>query len=199
MKMPNNEFFLKDIAEIRSGYLFKSGLDNEPGGNLQVVQLKDVSDHGCLSTEGLTKINFINMKSQYLLEEGDVLFKAKSNKHLAAVAVNIESPMVATAHYFIIKIKYKALSPHYLAWFINRKPGQKYFSLHSEGTHIPVVKKKLLGELAVAIPPLELQEKIVKIFDLLLKEKELSEKLIKRRKQYIENILLNIIDNKSAR
>lgn len=190
---------MKDIAEIRSGYLFRSGLDNDPRGNLQVVQLKDVNDQGRLTTGNLVKINFINIKNRYLLEEGDVLFKAKSNKHMAAVVDKSSMPMVATAHYLIIKIKHKFLLPRCLAWFINRKPGQKYFSSHSEGTHIPVVKKKVLGELAVEIPPLEIQEKIVKTFDLFLKEKELSEKLIKRREQYIEKVLLNIINNKSAR
>ena len=42
------KILLKDIVDIRSGYLFRGRLNNDPKGNVAVIQLRDVNTDGLI-------------------------------------------------------------------------------------------------------------------------------------------------------
>lgn len=198
MNKSNNYFMLKDIGEIQSGYLFKSRVENVKEGNIRVIQLKDMDDSGRLHLDNLATVKMDNIdqiKNRYPLKKGDVLFKAKSNKNAAGVFDQDIGIAIPTVHYFIIKIKDASVLPEYLAWFMNQKPARKYYETRSAGTTIPIVNKKILEGLEVMVPPIKIQKKIVAIFNLFLKEKEIMEQLIGKRKQFIEDTLIKVVQN----
>lgn len=196
-KMKNIKiFFLKEIAEIRSGYLFSSGIQNEKQGNTKIIQLKDMDDFGRLRYKDLVTVKMDTSKELYLLKKGDVLFKAKSNKNIAGVLDKDIGTTIPTAHYFIIKLKKPLVLPEYLAWFINQKPARKYLEMTSEGTHtVRIVKKKVLEDMEIAVPSLDIQKKIIGLYRLSLKEEEIMKKLLHKRKQFIEKALLKVLEN----
>lgn len=189
-------FFLKEIAEIRSGYLFSSGIQIEKQGNVKVIQLKDIDDFGRLRYKDLVTVKMDTPKELYLLKKGDVLFKAKSNKNIAGVWDKDIGTAIPTAHYFIIKLKKPLILPEYLTWFINQKPARKYLEMTSEGTHtIRIVKKKVLEEMEIVVPSLDIQGKIIRLYRLFLKEEEIMKQLLHKRKQFIEKALLKTLEN----
>ena len=189
-------FFLKEIAEIRSGYLFSSRIQNEKQGNVKIIQLKDMDDLGRLRYKELVTVKMDNPKELYLLKKGDVLFKAKSNKNLAGVVDKDIGTVIPTAHYFIIKLITPLVLPGYLAWFINQKPARKYLEMTSEGTHtVRIVKKKVLEDMEVVVPSLAIQGKIIQLYRLFFKEEEIMKQLLHKRKQFIEKALLKTLEN----
>lgn len=198
MNKSNNYFLLKDIGEIQSGYLFKSRVENVKEGNIRVIQLKDMDDSGRLHLDNLAAVKMDNIdqiKNRYRLKKGDVLFKAKSNKNAAGVLNQVIGIIIPTVHFLIIKVKDAPVLPEYLAWFMNQKPARKYYEARSAGTTIPIINKKILEGLEIKVPPLKIQKKIVAVFNLFLKEKEIMEQLIDKRKQFIEDILLKVVKN----
>ena len=179
--MPRTKI-LKTIADIKSGYLFRSRISNVPDGNVRVVQLKDVNDKGSLKTDFLSREDLGNNRKINFLEKGDVLFKSKSARHVAAVINEDLHDAVATLHYFILRVKTNQVLPAYLAWFLNQSPAQKYFESVAAGTRVPIVNKRMLEDLEVTVPSMEIQNKIVDINKLALREEELLGDLrIKRR------------------
>jgi restriction endonuclease S subunit len=66
----------------------------------------------------------------------------------------------------------------------------------SEGTHtVRIVKKKVLEDMEIAVPSLDIQKKIIGLYRLSLKEEEIMKKLLHKRKQFIEKALLKVLEN----
>lgn len=181
------------IAEIRSGYLFKEGIREDKGGNVAVVQLKDVDDHGIIDLKNLYKIKLENIEKSNFIIAGEILFKAKTNKPIAAIVSNIPHNTIVTAHYFVIKIKNLIVRPGYLAWYLNQRPAQIYFDKHAGGTRIQIINKQVLGNLEIEVPDLNIQAKIQKLYLLNNKEQSLMDLLKEKKKILIEAKLLSLI------
>ncbi|MBU4590788.1 MAG: restriction endonuclease subunit S [Candidatus Omnitrophica bacterium] len=184
---------ISQIAEIKSGYLFKEGIKSDKEGNVRVIQLKDVNNRGVINSRELQRISLDKIDSENFLAVGDVLLKAKTNKPVSAVVKEQLLNTIATAHYFIISINKADVLPGYLAWYLNQRPAQIYFDRNAGGTRIQVINKQLLSELEVVIPDLKTQEKIAKIYELHQREQDLVEAIKERKHALILAQLLSVI------
>ncbi|GJQ59052.1 MAG: restriction endonuclease subunit S [Candidatus Scalindua sp. AMX11] len=181
---------LSNLAEIKSGYLFRSRLTKDIKGNVKVVQLKDVDSNGNLNLNDLITINSIQKERGHFLQDGDVIFKAKSNRHVAVVFRSGMKNGITTLHYFVLSLKNSNILPEYLAWYLNQKPAQKYFHSNAAGTRIPIINKQILSELNISVIPLEKQQRVIEIHKLMCKENGLVKQIAEKRKKLYDCLLL---------
>ncbi len=184
---------ISQIAEIKSGYLFKKGITHDKAGNVSVVQLKDVNARGVLNSHELQRISVDKTVPENCLAVGDILLKAKTNHPVSALIREQLPSTIATAHYFIISVKKSGVLPGYLAWYLNQRPAQIYFDRNAGGTRIQVINKQLLSELEVDIPDLKTQEQIVKIYELHQREQDLVDTIKEKKHRLILTKLLRAI------
>lgn len=184
---------ISQIAEIKSGYLFKEGIKPDKEGNVSVIQLKDVSNRGILNAHELQRISLDKVGSENFLSVGDVLLKAKTNRPVSAVIKDRLPNAIATAHYFVISINKSEVLSGYLAWYLNQRPAQIYFNRNAGGTRIQVINKQLLSELEVVVPDLKTQEKITKIYELHQREQDLVDAIKEKKHGLILAQLLSAI------
>jgi len=190
---------LKNIADIKSGHLFRSKIRNNPDSNVAIIQLKDVSENGILKTNALSREEIDNNRKIDFLEKGDVLFKSKSARHVAALVREDLQNTVATVHYFVLRINDKQVLSDYLRWFLNQAPAQRYFDSVAAGTRVPIVNKRMLEDLEVMIPSLEIQQKIIDIDTLSSKEEELLGELRRKKRILTQALLFESIRKKTIR
>lgn len=184
---------ISDIAQIQSGILFKERIKSSSEGNVRIIQLKDVDAKGNLNTSDLQQSDLAVWEAK-CVRQGDVIFKAKTNHPVAAVIKEDLKNAIVTAHYFILRIKGSDVQPGYLAWYLNQKPAQMYFDKHAGGSRIQVVNMQTLGNLLIAIPSIEVQRKIVSLYDLHQREETLVDLLKEKKRLLMENQLLSIIE-----
>lgn len=184
---------LKNLAEIKSGFPFRSKIENDESGNVRVIQLRDVDECGKIDYINVDKITFEKINKKSFLRKGDVLFKAKSNNKTAAYVEQDVDGLLATSHFFILKVRNSLILSEYLAWFLNQKIAQRQFEMLASGSSIPIINKNHLQELKVIVPDKELQEKIVTIHNLRLNEKKLVLEIEDRKEKLIEKKLLDLI------
>ncbi|MFX0137422.1 MAG: restriction endonuclease subunit S [Candidatus Hodarchaeota archaeon] len=178
---------LNEIADIRSGQLFRHKFENDPKGKYQVVQLKDVNNEGLISENNLYRVMLDKVNERAQLKKGDILFKAKTNRPIAASVDTELKDTIASANYYIIRPRKKGqIHSKYLTWFLNQKAAQEYYKKTAKGSIFPIVNKKALGEIIIPIPNKEIQNKIIKIVELEQKEMILREEIIKLREILIE-------------
>ena len=184
---------IAQIAEIKSGYLFKKGIKPDREGNVSVIQLKDINSRGILNLHNLQRISLDKIDSENFLSVGDILLKAKTNHPVSAVIKEQLLNTIATAHYFIISVKGTEVLPGYLAWYLNQRPAQIYFNRNAGGTRIQVINKQLLSELEIVVPDIKTQEKIEKVYELHQREQDLVETIKEKRHKIILAQLLSVI------
>jgi restriction endonuclease S subunit len=189
---------LQEIAEIKAGYLFKECIQPESDGNVSVVQLKDIDSRGVLNTQQIQKVNLEKLNNDDLLSNGDILLKAKTNYPAAAVVSDISEKTIATAHYFVIRLKTNEVRPGFLAWYLNQKPAQNYFEKNAGGTRIRVINKQLLSQLEVALPDIETQMRIEKVFALQQREHDLLDSIKEKRRAIVSAKLLSKVSGQGG-
>lgn len=186
---------MNEIAEIRSGYLFRCRLENDPEGNIKVIQLKDVG-RDRLSIEDCITIKKEFVGDVPFIEQGDILFKAKSSRHESAVFDLKLEDAIPTNNLFVIRPKKDVVNSKFISSYINSKHAQQYFEKVAGGSRIPVVNMKSLGELKIPIPPIEVQKKVVELIELYQEEEELVDRIKGKRRELIGSVFDGLLKGK---
>lgn len=188
---------LKDLATVHSGYSFREAIEPDANGQFQVIQIKDITANNRLSDDNLLRTNVKNLKENYLVRKNDILFISRGTRRQAVAITDELENTIAGNQFFIITLNPNAdVIPEYLAWYINQQSGQKYLDQQSRGSNVLLVTKDTLEDMPIKLLDIELQKKIVYIYQLSLKEQDLLEQLKEKRKKLIDVILLNTLENK---
>ena len=70
--MKKNTYLLNEIADIRTGYSFRTKLEPDAEGNALVVQLKELSEKNKIDISTAVRINMSDISENYLLQKGDL-------------------------------------------------------------------------------------------------------------------------------
>ena len=156
-----------------------------------LFQIKDIYNNRNIIPDSIYKINPKRLVDRYLVNKGDVLFLSRGHRNFATTIYIPMKNTIAAGHFFILKFDTSKILPEYLAWYINQPPAQKFLkSMAKRGSHMPIIGKSEFEQLEVNIPPLQVQEKIVRLSNLLQQENELIENIKEKRKQIVQSICL---------
>ncbi len=183
------------LLELFSGYSFRSKVVNNPGGDMEVIQMKNLEDGHSRIEKDLTRIDSSVIPQKFLLHRGDILFLAKGANNYAIV-YNLDLPKaIAASAFFILRPDASKIIPDYLAWYINQKIVQQYLKENTAGTYIPNVNKNTILGINIQLPEILIQEKVVKIEFFRKREYLLMNALLTKRQQLISYKLLDIINS----
>ena len=193
--MKNNTCLLKEIADIRTGYSFRTKLEPDVKGNILVVQLRELSEKNKIDISTAEKINMHDISDNYLLRKDDLVFRSRGMDSTAAIMDISSDNIILSAPFQRIRLRDRAvIIPEYLLWYINSKEAQTYFAINKTGTSVVMISTAVLMDLPVVIPSLEIQKKIVAINFLSEREIEIQEELIRKKKLLTETLLLKILE-----
>lgn len=182
---------LTDIASIHSGYTFRQKVHHKEHGGLYVIQYRDITDQLTINTSSPARIAKEEIPSWHFLEEGDLLFMAKSSNNQVLVYNDEFGQAVATSMFLVIRANQQQVLPQYLAWYINQQPAQQFLASRLSGSIVANLSKKELGELKVPLPSFVKQRKIADIHHLSKREEYLRQVISHKRSQMINQLLLN--------
>jgi restriction endonuclease S subunit len=174
----HKETYLKDIAEVITGYTFRTALQGKDNASLFVLQAKNISDNSIVDEDGLDGIDFENYWSKAIVKKGDVVISSKGSFRAGVINLGLKNTIAASSVY-ILRPSSGNVIPEYLAIFFNSQKGQKQISEKATGAVINTILRKDLENIAVSLPDLETQKKIVKLYHA---GKELQEALTKKMK-----------------
>lgn len=183
---------IDEIADVRTGYQFRHRLEPDPAGAHLVVQVKDidVAHAHRLDPAALWPVKLPREPGSDLLRQGDVLYLAKGRRNYATPVGRLPGSAVAAGYFFVLRVRHEAVRPDFLAWYINQPPAQKYLADFFRGTGIPFIRREDFAALEVPLPPLDVQERIVALHALALRESELLSQLESKRTQLIRGLCL---------
>jgi len=185
---------LKWIASISTGHPFRGSMPVSDNSGVRVVQMKDLDDNGKINWVSATQVSLETKKQPDWLSDGDILFAARSTRNIASLVDNCPPQMLAAPYFYVIRINHKKVLPKFVVWQLNQGPLQKYFQRESEGSITKSIKKNSLEEAEIAIPAIEIQQKIICMAEIFDREKEICEKLISNGESIMNSIAVNILN-----
>lgn len=173
---------LKDIAEIQLGYQPRTKMRPNATGSHRVIQIKDVTDEDAVDFSDLIRIAPEREPGRYEVHEGDVLFISRGSRLCSAVVGVPPFPTLAVSFFYILRPDSAVVVPAYLSWAINQPDVQAQIQKYTMGTGIPHIRRKPVENLRIHVPPLDIQQRILNVHDLLKREERLSASLLEKRR-----------------
>ncbi|MAO15923.1 MAG: hypothetical protein CMH44_03455 [Muricauda sp.] len=192
---------LKSVLQgkgISSGYSFRGKIDDDPNGQIKVVQLKDLINEYTAIGKDCYKVSLERIKEKYILKDGDILFisKGHNNNAIAFSSNKSPGPYIASSALFVVEVDHSKANPKYISWYINQLPVQNYIKQNLTGTYTPTVNRKVVENIPLKLPGLEEQNRIAELGDLAIKEKYLHAQILEQREILINSQLLNFINRR---
>lgn len=193
---------LKQIATINAGYPFRGKIPEVPGSAMVAVQMKDVSLTEGIRWPDCLETELTGKREPDYLTTGDILVAARGS-HNYAVQVDqalatIGKQAVAAPHFFVISLKKKDILPEFLVWLLNQTPTQRYFEQNAEGTLTKSIRRSVLEDVPVVVPPLAKQRAIISMAATLRDEHKLIQKLVSNGERMMNAIAKDLFENKEV-
>lgn len=179
---------LRDVASFTFGF-HTSKIESQ---GIIYLQARNFNENGSYLNNVDKYIELNENKDDVLLKDGDVLFVGKGMRFFAYTYKQEIGDAVASSIFYVIKTNREAVLPDYLTCILNHKKSHNYFNSIGAGSSIPSIRKNELADFEINLPPLQVQHKIVEMYDLHNKEIHLLDQL-KEKKQIRFNQLINEI------
>ena len=135
------------------------------------------------------------LKKHYL-QAGDVVVLAKGHHGFTAHYINCSlQPAVASSVFLVLREIQATVLPEYLVWYINLESTQNELKTFARGSALPAINRKILGDLQIQVPALEVQRNIVSLSRLKKEESQLIQKLDYLKTTQLELLLKTKIQN----
>jgi len=181
---------LNDIADIKTGITFRNRLLDNLDGEIEVIQMRDINADLSISNR-LVRISNEQIKAKHFLQPGQLILLAKGKYTKACMIVQSEKKRVISSAFFSIRIKpTQKVLPEYLQWFLNLPQSEAYFRSNASGTSMFSLPMSVLKNLDVAVPPIEIQERIVHLVQDREQEKVTLMALEEKKDAYLQQVML---------
>jgi len=178
---------LRDMARVLAGHPIRDAVRHVPGGDISVVQIKNVDAEAGVDWPAVTKTVLSSRRKPDWLKPGDILFSARGQRNVAVCLDQPPARAVCSPHFFLIRVKdEKLVLPEFLAWQMNLPLAQRYFSQTATGSYITSIRRQVLEALLVQIPSLDRQHLLVRLARAAVHEKQLMQKLMEMRRQELD-------------
>lgn len=186
---------LKDISDIHSGYISRGKIEGSADGNHFLLQAKNVDGvQLTYDTEKLLRFHPKIPPKDRILRRDDLLFMARGAHHFTVHLEALPQSTLAAACFFIVRITRAGILPGYVCWYLNQTPVQQYLFQHSgRSVHMPVVRRAVLENIHVPVPPVAIQTQVADMNELMMKEINLLQQLCKRRQELITTACLQSV------
>ena len=159
-------------AQIKASELDELGSDDDTG--IYYAFAKDIKDNRLVSE--LQPLKELDKKLETIaLKEGDVLLvMAMSGTLKVACVENLEGrKIIPASNIYIIRLNQEKILPVYFKMLLETEQAQKNFDAFSVGTTIRAISVDYLNKLQIPLPPLEVQNELVKKYQKIEDESEL--------------------------
>lgn len=190
---------LSNIANIHSGHPFRGTITPVSGAETHVVQVRDIDDFGEINAKQLITTELTGHKLPDYLQVGDILFVIKGARHFATYVQQLPKYSVCSPYFFIIQVYPEDLTdnlydepntvlPEFISWQLNQLPAQRYFQKCAEGSLYVSIRRKILEDTPITLPPLATQRQIVSLHRAAIQEQKILHQLINNRQQQLNAV-----------
>jgi hypothetical protein len=192
--MHTKSIILRDLAHISAGHPIRDAVRNVPGGDVAVVQIKNVDAETGIDWPAVARTKLTGRREPDWLKPGDILFAARGQRNIAVHVSEPPAKAVCSPHFFLIRIKNEQEAlPEFVAWQMNLPKSQNYLASSATGSFITSIRRQVLETVPLRLPSMEHQKLLANLGQAAVREKELIKRMIENRKQQLNAIAKELL------
>lgn len=172
---------LGGVASISAGYPFRGKVDALPAGGVAVIQMRNTDPNTGIDWNGLSRIELPRPSPKAFLRPEDIILSTRGGRNFPYCIEGRGQQLVCSPHFFVIRVRTSAILPQFLSWQMMQKPAQDYFAAGATGSYILNLKREVVENLPIAIPPLAQQQHIADLDAAMRGERAILTQLIDNR------------------
>jgi len=185
---------LRDLGQIRGGHVATSDpADRSTPGAWRALQAGDLQPDGSVEWSRLRWVTIRSGSTPSEIREEDVLVPLRSTRVAALVARGVPDRTIGVGHWAVITTG-PDLIPDYLAWYLGHPTTARALAGMVVGTKLSFLPLSAVRDLEVEVPPLAVQERIVRVQNLHATISRLETQLATRRSQYLDALTRAALD-----
>jgi len=189
----SKNYALSALADISAGYPLRGAVDALPGGDVAVVQMGNVHPDAGVDWASARRVALPSKRAASHLARGDIIFTTRGTRNFALALDDVPGAAVCSPHFFVLQVTNPdRITPAFLAWQINQRPAQEYFQREATGSYILNIRRDVLENLPLVVPPLIQQQAITAFAAAAQAECAALNNLIANRNQQMEAIALDL-------
>ena len=87
------------------------------------------------------------------------------------------------------------VQPEYLVWLLNQRPCQRYFEQKAEGTLTKSIRRTVLEDTPITIPPLAKQQAIAGLAQTLRQKQQIFDQYLRNGERLLNAIAIDLTNN----
>lgn len=191
----NVERRIRDICCVTAGYPFRSQINQDSGGNVLVVQPRDIHPNEAVRLGGLVRARADAVRREHWVRSGDVLFVNRGRFEAAVFWGDTAEAVICSHSVLSLRVNAGEINPAYLALYLNSLAGQGALNRVGQTSTVPFVSRANVEELLIPVPTMERQRVLVELGMAALRFRQLS----RRKAELIDSIISGEISGAEAR
>ena len=181
---------LSQLSDIVSGYTFRGSIENDPNGDVFVLQAKNIqTNQDIVDVGGFTTISDKSLRNPYFLEHNDILLVSRGSgigSFRSVIFASDELKVMPSSSVHVIRIQDVTILPKYVCLYLNSEIGQKeLLQIVTGGSYIQSILVKNLIDFEIPLPPIHIQKSIIALHENITEQ----ERILKRKQELQKNII----------
>lgn len=190
---------LGTLATVRQGHPFRGAIRAVADGDVQVIQLKDLAVDALRPDVPLLRTVLRARKAPDWVRDQDILIAGRGNHPLAMLLRDPPPATLCSPHLYVLRVEHpQQLLPAFLAWQLNQPPAQQYLRRQSAGSRQQSIRRSVLDQLPVQVPPVDQQQRILALARRVRVEQDCLEALVRNRQQQLAAVAERILAGPAA-
>ena len=189
---------LKELVHIQVGYSFRTKIETDENGELQLLQLKNFREDGSVQVDGLNRVALSVSETQHLIQNDIVMRPGVSQLSFHLIPA-ISGKVIPTSPLIRLRVsEVHRVIPAYLAWHLQQPDVHQRLKATCEANHLKKFSKTLLEKYEISLPDIQVQKEILECHSLLEQEKEMMRKILKKRSDCLSRIAMPLAESPHA-
>jgi len=160
--MIKNYQALKNIANIFTGYTFRTAVNPEDEGSLLILQSKNIKDNLTITDKDLTKIYYKTTRTNSFTKNNDIIISSRGS--FRSAVIKSTKRILALSSVYILRLTNNQVLPEFLSLYLNSSRGRKNLLNITTGSTIKSILINDLGSLKIPTPSLATQKELIKLY-----------------------------------
>lgn len=187
---------IKDVCDIFVGYTFRGAIVEENGGDMFVLQAKNIKSGEYISSvNNFSKIFSDKYSKAEKVKYNDVVIVSRGSglgSFKSAVFKYHANNIIASSSVLIIRVKSEKVLPEYLSLYLNSETGQTILLQVSSGSAFKTLIRRNLEEVNIPLPSIKEQQDIVDLCENIMQQENIMLQATEIKKRIMNGIFGHI-------
>ena len=194
---------LNEIATIRAGHTFRDPPEEARGSEARILHIRDIKTRFNIDVSALAEIEW-NGGDKGVMQSGEIVVAARGLNNRAAWLApspngERQERVIPSNQLLVLSIntnlKTASVLPEYLCWALNHANAQRQINQRRTGTNIPMINKQDVSDIAIPVPTMGTQKRIIQLHKRHQHEHVLLEKLWENTDKMYQGLYQSLLTN----